>query len=544
MTTIYYTDELFWKKEKPFLETTEAGILEIIAKKKSVYEVLTRDDFEYKLYFDVDIDTVTKELFDEDTCRIVEADGEECIRQCLKKLTDIEPHISVATSHTKTYKETQTKISVRYYVSNIRANKSEQLKFVKQMNKWCCAKKDDKDFAFSYIPFQEKFFDEGIYDSNRKIRCLNSSKPKEIRPLVMLKGNAKDTIITGHFSSECQTLPEIKNVIQEKPQKNKKETVEKPKGEVKKEKVKAKPKTKEVEDDDTDTESQGTSDEDKIASWKVKCETIRTMVHAILGEDSSFFDEYIRWVSLGFLIFNEIGGDITGADLFVELSLEFESSSGDKHTQSKVYAQYYKTQKERKKDAKLHIPSLYAWLKELNPEHELLLVHIEKMLTTGQLSAEDIRSSQSYQAYKEEFEKTHFKLLYPLRYVKEDIDKKRGKSVLFYNKLDYMELLRDKKDMPSYLVKGGICPVPKKFYELWFDDEDKRKYGKIVFNPLPDADDDSIEEPEYNSFEGFKNDDPDALEMDEDDSKYLELLRLLMNVGSRQLFKDQILRPK
>ena len=507
MTTIYYTDNLFWKKEKPFLETTEAELLARLQKKETTFEVLKHDEFAYKLYFDIDCDTVEKEDYDKDLCNIVEEEGEVCIRTCIQALTNIEPNITVATSHTDSYKDGKTKISVRYFVSNITATKKQQLKFVKQMNKWSASKKKDKDFIFNYIPFTEKLFDEGIYDLNRKMRCLNSSKPKEDRPLIISKGEAKDTIISGFFDENAITLPDFNAPV---PAKEKKQKVE-------------------VLDDETDNESQSTANEDKLELWKNKCQTIKTLVVAILGEDPCYFDEYIKWAMLGYLIFNEMEGDITGATLYAELSKEFQSDSGDKHTESKVYAQYFKTQKDRKKDNKLHIPSLYNWLKELNPEHELLLVQIEKMIGSGQLTAEEIRCSQSYKTYKAEFEKTHFKLLYPLRYIKEDDDKKRGKSVLFYNKLDYMELLRDNKEMPVYMVKGGICPVPKKFYELWIDDENKRKYGKIVFNPLPDEEDASIEEPEYNSFGGFNNDDPNVVEMKEADSKYMELLKLLMN---------------
>lgn len=153
----------------------------------------------------------------------------------------------------------------------------------------------------------------------------------------------------------------------------------------------------------------------------------------------------------------------------------------------------------------------------------------EDNVFSGQMTEKEIRCSQIYKTYRTEFEKTHFKLLYPLRYIKEDDDPNKGKSILFYSKLDYMDLLRDKIGMPLYLVKGGMGPIPKKFYELWLDDETKRKYGKLVFNPVISDTDSSIEEPDYNSFCGFNNDDPDATVLLEEDSKYIELLRLLMN---------------
>ena len=514
MTNIYYTNSLFWKKEKPFLETSETELLERIENKETTFEVLKEDDFEYKLYFDIDCDTVTKEDFDEDICNIVEGDGEECIRKCIQNLTNFEPNIAVATSHTATYKDGKTKISVRYFITNIKATKKQQLKFIKQMNKWCAAKKKEKDFVFNYIPFTEKLFDEGIYDLNRKMRCLNSSKPKEDRPLILLKGEAKDTIISGFFAEDTISLPDFD--LPTIPT-----TVSQPKGKKKQQ--------KEEEEEGSDNESEGTADEDKLEQWKNKCCTIKTLVTAIRDEEPVYFDEYIKWAMLGYLIFNEVNGDITGATLFAELSQNFQSDSGDKHSESKVFAQYYKTQKDRKKESKLHIPSLYNWLKELNPEHELLLIQNDKMMSSGQLTAEEIRCSQSYKTYRTEFEKTHFKLNYPMRYVKEDYDKKRGKSILFYSKLDYSELLRDKKDMPTYLVKGGIAPCPKKFCDLWFDDEHKRKFGKIVFDPMPNEEDEELEDPEYNSFGGFNNDDPNAVEIIETDSQYLKLFKLLMN---------------
>lgn len=514
MTTIYFTDKLCWKKENTFLTATETEFLGRLENKLTTFEVLKQDDFEYKLYFDIDCDTITKENFTEELCNVVEEEGEGYIRECLGHLTNenlinIEPNISVATSHTNNYKENKTKISVRYFVSNIRANKKLQLKFVRQLNKYIASKKQEKPFIFKQIPFTEKLFDEGIYDLNRKMRCLNSSKPNENRPLVILTGEPKNTIISGFFDENTISLPDFP-IASEKTNKQNKN------------------------DDETDKESetsenQENENEEKIEILNNKCETIKSLVEAILNEDINYFNEYIKWAMLGYLIFNEVKGNIIGANLFVELSQKFESESGKKHIETKVFEQYYKTQQNRKKDNKLHMSSLYVWLKELNPEHPLLVVQLNRLAMSGQLTAKEIIKCQLYIDYKKIFEENHFKLLFPLRFIKEDDDKKRGKSILFYNKLDYMELLRDKKDMPTFPVKTAMAVVPKKFYELWFDDENKRKYGKIVFNPLPNIVEEKVEEPEYNSFGGFNNDDDSVKEMKEDDSKYLLLLKLLMN---------------
>ena len=65
MNTIYFTDNLFWKREQSFLESTETEFLGRLENKLTTFEVLKHDDFEYKLYFDIDCDTITKEDFNE-----------------------------------------------------------------------------------------------------------------------------------------------------------------------------------------------------------------------------------------------------------------------------------------------------------------------------------------------------------------------------------------------------------------------------------------------------------------------------------------------
>ena len=50
-----------------------------------------------------------------------------------------------------------------------------------------------------------------------------------------------------------------------------------------------------------------------------------------------------------------------------------------------------------------------------------------------------------------------------------------------------------------------------------------------MFNPSPNTDEKKVEEPEYNSFAGFNNDDDTVEVMKEEESKYLLLLKLLMN---------------
>jgi hypothetical protein len=196
--TIKYTDSLFWKKDQSFLQATEAEFITRLEKRQTTYEVIDKDDFNYCLYLDSDIDSITRDTFTEQLCHIVETKEEQYLRSALVALMgqEFEPNITIATSHTANYKEDQTKISVRLYVSNVIATKHQQRKFARQLNLMAFENKLAFDNIFEYIPPMEHLFDEGVYDSNRKMRCLNTSKPNECRPLVLVKGNLINTIIT------------------------------------------------------------------------------------------------------------------------------------------------------------------------------------------------------------------------------------------------------------------------------------------------------------------------------------------------------------
>ena len=196
--TIQFTDSLFWKKDQSFLQATEAEFITRLEKRQTTYEVIDKDDFKYCLYLDSDIDTIARETFTEQLCNTVEIKEEQYLRSALIALMgqEFEPNITIATSHTGNYKEDQTKISVRLYVSNVIATKHQQRKFAHQLNLMAFENKRTFDNIFEYIPPMEHLFDEGVYDSNRKMRCLNTSKPNECRPLILVKGNLINTIIT------------------------------------------------------------------------------------------------------------------------------------------------------------------------------------------------------------------------------------------------------------------------------------------------------------------------------------------------------------
>jgi hypothetical protein len=507
MTEVLYTDILFWKADKPFLSLTENDFTKRLTNKLTTFEVLTSDTEKIKLYLDIDcsLKQEDKDLFNEELCTIVETKGEQYIRNALKcLLPDCDPNFTIATSHSLNYmdfkdKKESTKISVRYFISNIRATKKEQEKFVKRLNEYANSSLVD---IWDYIPKMNVLFDEGIYNKNRKMRCINTSKPNEKRPLVLKSGSIKSSIITGCFDDVMFDLPALPPIVSNT-------NIGKAKPIPVAINVTSSP------EEETDEET----DDEKV---KEKCENITKFVDAILEIKSTYFDEYSKWAQLGYLIYNVTKGSEEGAELYFSFSLKFGTDSGKKHTRSQVFAQYHKTQPNRKKEDKLYFGSLFKWLEELDPKHPLLLEGKKMQLRAGQLTAEQVRQMPEYIEYREKFEKINFKLNNPLKYCEEHIEPKKGKYLIFRDRNDFLERYRDEKNMPIFLIKGGMGSISKLFSELWLDDTEKRKYAKIRFDPCEEPN-----ENEFNSFPGWINKDENVLPMEEKNSDFIKLMEYL-----------------
>jgi hypothetical protein len=271
---------------------------------------------------------------------------------------------------------------------------------------------------------------------------------------------------------------------------------------------------KKREDDDTSIETNTT------VSYSTDCLKIKELFLAILELEPTTFDKYNKWSELGYLIYNQTKGSDEGCDLFHELSnLRIAPDQVSFNTCSK---QYNVTQKNRNKDDKLTISSLYHLLRQLDPDHILL----EK--NNIPMTKEQIRNTKSYKEYREIFEKTHFKLNNPICYCEIVNDKKKGKYIIIRNLQQFMELNRDIAGMPIYLVIGGLAPIPKKFHEIWLDDIDKKKYSQIKFDPSNKEEE--LEEgqlPQYNAFCGWVND-KDATPIKEEDSQFIQLMKWLL----------------
>lgn len=509
---MFYINVLKWKSEKPFLTATEDVMIERLENELPTYEVTGDDKNICRMYFDIDYDIEGDDKYSEEVDTIIKDTGKKYIGECVKQILNITPVIAVATaSYVKKY-------SWRYFVPNIKMKKNEMCSFIMDMNKCIKANSD----IYDYIENKGKgLFDTKIYDNNRKMRCINTSKPDENRPLKLVEGTIGNTLITGFLDNA--TLCSY-GAVKEKKEKS----------------LKIKSPTSIA---DTSVLSEGEEEQEQEESKNLleKCETIKQYVNAILEEDNTYFDEYNKWCQLGFICSNETDAEDEGLECFIELSKLFHTDSGKKHVEKSVKKQYYSAQKERAKKNKLFIGSLHLWLEELNPEHELLHKKKSQRAETGDLTADEIRETEKYINYRNEFEKDYFKLMTPMKFIRV-IEEEKGKIIHFYSQKDFLDLTRDEEGMPTFFVKSSLGSIPKKFNELWLDDEKKTKYSRLKFDPLdtPYGDDVKKKNKDYNCFSGFINKDNNTPIMSNEEFEKTAFGKLFDWLFTEELVKEYI----
>lgn len=194
-----------------FRSATNDEMINRLKNQMPTYEATGSADNITRLYFDVDYKLVYhNEFYDDvwsdDIDKIIGKYGEDAIRNCLTQIFQVEPVITVATSSKEEYK----KYSWRYFVSNIKMKKYEMKSLVNDLNIYVMKTTDIRDYL-SFMD-QTQFFDTSVYDLNRKMRCVGTSKKGEDRPLVLVKGNLEDTLITA--GTETAQLIEY---VKEKP---------------------------------------------------------------------------------------------------------------------------------------------------------------------------------------------------------------------------------------------------------------------------------------------------------------------------------------
>lgn len=195
-----YTKTFCFKNDQTPPTLSFDDLISRISAGEDTYEFLSEDM--RCLYFDIDL-LAPKILLRHQ--HVLEAKGLEYLQTYLQASGLNTDKYAMATAHGICLKKDGTispKYSVRYWFPDIKTHRKTLDAFVKDLNKWIIStEKTDSDHLFEYVGelFKENnnslVFDQGIYDINRKMRCLNTSKPKETRPLILKHGTIADTII-------------------------------------------------------------------------------------------------------------------------------------------------------------------------------------------------------------------------------------------------------------------------------------------------------------------------------------------------------------
>lgn len=108
----------------------------------------------------------------------------------------------------------------------------------------------------------------------------------------------------------------------------------------------------------------------------------------------------------------------------------------------------------------------------------------------------DIESSITYYKDKEEFEKTHLKIVHPPLYISQI----KGKFEL-QSRDGLLQSYQDMKTIVKNEVNGKEVISKTSYIKTWINDENIRKYDSMVFTPPPLKHDLS----DYNTWQGFDN---------------------------------------
>jgi hypothetical protein len=276
---------------------------------------------------------------------------------------------------------------------------------------------------------------------------------------------------------------------------------------------------------ETDDETASSTDDEKV---KNTIDMMEKIVLEIIRIESDYF-HYDTRLRMIFGFFNESCGtslEETARKKVKDL-LE-DHCGGENYSESEFNRVWYGAKPKVKEPVK--IGTFYKWLNEIDPQNALLKEHINARLSSGSLTQDEVRQSDEYLDYREQFEKLHFKLNNPVRYIEIEEDKRKGASLIFRDPTDFKERLRDEKGSPIFNIQGGLGVQKMKFHELWLEDQDKRKHSKLVFDPSwePETDDDRAV-PVYNAFGGFPNHEPECKPLAEDQSAFIALMKYLFN---------------
>jgi hypothetical protein len=196
---IHYVPNTYQFVGKDFHTCSQDEFVSRLQKKQPTYEVITNDS-KVKYYFDFDY-YISSSEFDLEVANAVNTILKKRITDSLNAATGCIPKIHILQSHSQNIGDGRGKYSLRYYISNMIGLKQNVKDFAIDLNKYFDKKEPE---LWDYIEKPEtNVFDISIYDSNKKMRCYETNKPNEIRPLVLQEGTIEGTVITGCFDTDA-----------------------------------------------------------------------------------------------------------------------------------------------------------------------------------------------------------------------------------------------------------------------------------------------------------------------------------------------------
>ena len=199
---------------KPNCHTAvDADAYERLCKKlQCCYEVIP-DDVPVCLYADIDCkhDYGKIEFVQENTDTFIDY----AKRALIKHLVGYDPRFAVAVASSPDYFDNGKRKmchSIHIHIPNLKMLKREQKLFWTKMNEHMNADYDFRDWIDYAGTNTNKFFDVGVYTINRKLRSVYCSKENQNRPLMLVEGTFKDTIISLGYADAvvivgCQEEP-------------------------------------------------------------------------------------------------------------------------------------------------------------------------------------------------------------------------------------------------------------------------------------------------------------------------------------------------
>jgi hypothetical protein len=196
-TCINSNNNLVTGKVKCFSSANADSYEKVCKRLKNCYEVIS-DDVPVALYADIDSkhDYGEFEYLYQHTLEFIDL----AKRALIKNLPEYKLQFAVAIASSPDFmnanKCRKMCHSIHIHIPSIKMLKSEQKHFWTKMNEFMNTHHDFKDWIDYLGERNGKFFDESVYNTNGKFRSVHCSKELENRPLILVEGTFKDTVIS------------------------------------------------------------------------------------------------------------------------------------------------------------------------------------------------------------------------------------------------------------------------------------------------------------------------------------------------------------